>query len=167
MNNAGACRAGAAARPDVSREDGAPAPTISLPLTRRLKIEAGYYDSELIAQFGSGHYCMTAALLREAAAALAQRDVPREPTPEMIAAWRQRYPWTTSAVVIREAWQAMYDAAPQERSDAQRDDDARDAARYRWLRKIDAGQLNVLAHNAGPALDAAIDARNERTGAEG
>ena len=55
-------------------------------------------------------------------------------------------------------------AAPQGRSDAQREDDARDAARYRWWRErvYDESQRNsffVLADTTNPdELDAAIDA---------
>jgi len=60
------------------------------------------------------------SLLREAAAALAQRDVPREPTPEMLMAASAINP---AEVSLARIWHAMYDA--QERSDAQRDDDAR------------------------------------------
>jgi len=84
-----------------------------------------------------------AALIDEAAAALAQRDVPREPTHEQMldryAKAIQRaatYPGRATGLPMHAEWgdkavRAIieeYDAATQERSDAQRDDDARDAA---------------------------------------
>lgn len=42
-----------------------------------------------------------------------------------------------------------------------------DAERYRWLREIGHEQVRVLAHYAGPALDAAIDAARNTTQQQG
>lgn len=71
-------------------------------------------------------WCVTArTLLREAAAALAQRDVPREPTDSMRStAFNYAEGFAISSTVtaqgVLNAFYAILDAATQERSDAQR-----------------------------------------------
>jgi hypothetical protein len=105
-----------------------------LPLPERLNAEADAitcYASTTIDHPPN----RTAILLREAAAALAQRDgIPREPTIEMLSAAADTYAHPANRKLARTLfttiWQAMLDAAP---TGIPRDD-ARDAARFRAWR---------------------------------
>jgi len=133
--------------PDLTREqiDAALAPEVRRWIAARLRALADYggMSDELWAR------------IVEAAAALAQRDVPREPTftagevstltgyltektlasmppweptdamREVARVWADAHDCNVSGLALANLWRAMYDAAPQEQS-AQRDDDARD-----------------------------------------